>query len=185
MPLSKATLRGFTVCSPEASRDPPCWEQVCLVCDWLLQRPWVSEKVLAAALAVLNFDCYLRPAEGLNLKRTDVSAPSRAAAARGWALNIAPLNERKAKNRKYDDGVTVGAHDRKWVCDILKLLCRGLPPQALIFRGLELSTVEALFRAASSALGWPLVPHGMRHAGPSHDSYVHGVALLDLQARGR
>ena len=34
----------------------------------------------------------------------------------------AEKNVLKAKNRKYDDRVTVGAHDRRWICDILNLI---------------------------------------------------------------
>ena len=150
-----------------------------------MQHPLAKPKVLTAALVVINFDCYLRPSEGLGLRRKDVSAPSRAAAAKGWALNIAPLNEKMAKNRRYDDGVTVGVHDRQWICGILRMLCRSLPSDAYLFRNLDLATVEGFFRAASDHLGWTVVAHGMRHAGPSHDAYVHGVDLLDLQARGR
>ena len=71
------------------------------------------------------------------------------------------------------------------MCEVIKLLCRGLPSQAYIFGGLRLSIVDSLFREALQNLGWPIVPHGMRHAGPSHDSYVQGSALLDIQARGR
>ena len=142
---------------------------------------------LMAAHGAVSFDCYLRPSEGLDLTAGAVGRPRRGAAAQGWTINVAPagVDAKPAKNRRFDASVLVGAHDRQWVCEVLDLLVAGLRPGDRVFRTLKLADLEKEYRAASAALGFRVVPHGLRHAGPSHDAVVHKVKIEDVQARGR
>ena len=186
MPLAKQTLRGFAKRAPERSRDPPCMEMLWLLVDFLLREPLDRVRVLCACFAVLCMDCYLRPSEALAVTALTVTAPRGKASLQRWAITVAPATGlQPAKNQQFDAGVVVGAHGRGWVVRILELLHRAALPDRLLFEGLCLASVEALFREASVHLGFGLVPHGLRHLGPSHDRVVHGAAIDDVQARGR
>ena len=188
LPRSRLALLGFARSSPEHCRDPPCIEQVYLAIDYFLSRASGDDLLLyamAAAHAWISVDCYLRPSEGLALVGAAVSRPRRGAAAQGWALTIAPRGGPPAKNRRFDASVVVGAHDRGWACDLLELLVRDLPADKPLFRTLTLSNLERLYREMSKALDFPMVAHGLRHAGPSHDSLVHKMSIEDIQQRGR
>ena len=188
MPRSRLALLGFARSSPEHCRDPPCLEQVFLAMNDFLDRA-IGDQLLpyamAAAHAWLSVDCYLRPSEGLSLVGAAVSRPRRGAAAQGWALTIAPRGGPPAKNKRFDASVVVGAHDRGWACDLLALLAKDLPADKPLFRGLSLELLEKMYREMSKALGFPMVAHGLRHVGPSHDSLVHKVSVEDIQQRGR
>ncbi|CAK0808372.1 unnamed protein product [Prorocentrum cordatum] len=106
---------------------------------------------------------------------------------RGWTIAVAPagIDAKPAKNRRFDASVLVGAHDRQWVCEVLELLAADLQPNDRVFRMLKLPDLEKEYRAASAALGFRAIPHGLRHAGPSHDAVVHKVKIEGVQARGR
>ena len=160
---------------------------VWLLTEWLLTPPLEFVKVMAAAFCCLAFDAYLRPSEALNLTRAAVGRPRRAAAACRWSLTIAPRpGQVPAKNRTFDAGVVVGGFDRMWVADrVLAPLMSDLPVGTSLFRSLDLHSLEALFVEASKDLAFKIVPHGLRHAGPSHDAVVHKAAVHDLQCRGR
>ncbi|CAK0850565.1 unnamed protein product, partial [Prorocentrum cordatum] len=140
---------------------------------------------MAAAHAWISVDCHLRPSEGPALAGAAVSRPRRGAAAQGWALTIAPRGGPPAKNRRFDASVVVAAHDRAWARDLLELLTRDLPADKPVFRSLTLRSLARLYREMSKALDFPMVAHGLRHAGPSHDALVHKTSIEDIQQRGR
>lgn len=187
LPLAKATLKSFGRHAPERSRDPPPIEHRWLFADTLCRLCAPPVGPLAAAFTLLSFDCYLRPSEALGLKKADVTPARRGTAARRWALTLAPATGRRtAKNFQFDTGVVVGHHERTWAVDIVKVLVRRAKADtALLFDGLDLAALEEAYRAASADLKVCVVPHGMRHGGPSHGSVVHGDELAQVQTRGR
>ena len=75
--------------------------------------------------------------------------------------------------------------DRGWLVPILELLHARAMPGGQLLQGLTLPLVEKAFADASTKLGIKVVPHGMRHGGPSNDAFKHGVAISDIQSRGR
>ena len=187
MPLAKATLKAYRRRSPDQSRDPPCEEMLWLVVDWLLSNrtnPFLYG--LAAAYALLAWDCYLRPQEALDLKVADVTRPQRVADIQRWSLTIAPKPGGKpAKNRQFDAGVVVGEFNRKWAEDILKVLVDFAPRSGFLFHSLSLAQLDKMFVECSSALNFKVAPHGMRHGGPSTDAFKSGASLSLIQTRGR
>ncbi|CAK0903480.1 unnamed protein product [Prorocentrum cordatum] len=87
MPLAKATLQAYRRRSPDQSRDPPCEEMLWLIVDFLLRNQ--SDPVmyaLAAAVALLAWDCYFRPQEALDLRASDDCAKSRGRARQDQAV---------------------------------------------------------------------------------------------------
>ena len=67
----------------------------------------------------------------------------------------------------------------------MDVLVKDLASDKPLFRTLTLPVLEKLYREMSKDLGFPLVPHGLRHAGPSHDTLVHKMPLDDIRLRGR
>eukprot|EP00974_Lingulodinium_polyedra_P110890 10725840-Lingulodinium_polyedra.AAC.1 len=61
-----------------------------LLLDVLLEPPSSPVGIMAAVLAALAVDCYLRPSEALLLRASQVAPPVGAAAGRRWSLSIAP-----------------------------------------------------------------------------------------------
>ena len=77
---------------------------------------------MAAALAVICFEVYVRPSGALAIRRGDVTPPTLGAAARGWAITIAPAGGRPSKNAQFDVGFVVGILGREWVCNVVGAL---------------------------------------------------------------
>ena len=188
LPLSKAALKGFAKLCPEGTRDPPPWEVLFLLALSLLSGKLRRVHVLVAIIVVLAFDCYLRPSEALNLRKQDVTAPRAGTRNKSWSIVVAPQGGAPAKNRQFDAGVVVGGIDRGFVSDILEALFNRTPTGSLLFEGVSLGMLEGVFRNKRTLLGFDdieLVPHGLRHAGPSHEFHYNSVSLPTLQARGR
>ena len=132
--------------APDKARDPPCEEMLWLLVDYLCTNTWMpchKNEVLTAAFAVLAWDCYLRPSEALMLRKEDLCPPRPRSSVQRWSVTIAPaVRDRPAKNRQFDAGVVVGAHERLWVEPIVKFLYDRCPTNGLIFDGLQLATVD-------------------------------------------
>jgi len=90
-----------------------------------------------------------------------------------------------AKNHEFDDGYTLEAHDRDFLKDLMRRHLHHKPLKDRIFDHLTLPALEKDFRQFSKSELIKMTPHGLRHAGPSHDHYYHNVAIQDLQVRGR
>ena len=75
-----ASLRGWTVASPEVVRSPMPWESVALLLDVWLSHAGKFSRIFRQAALVLpwHYDAYLRPREALNIRRSEVflHAPS-------------------------------------------------------------------------------------------------------------
>ncbi len=83
-----------------------------------------------------------------------------------FSIVIAPLTRAlPAKNRQLDDGYTVGAHGRRYGCDILEALLGQRLKDQLLFDGLTLAASEMHFRKFSKAENFRISPHMLRHAG--------------------
>ena len=101
-PLAKQALKGWGSATPPQSRDPVPWAAVLLVAAQLLNMKNTAA-VLAAAPMILNFDCYLRPAESLGVSRTDVCTGNGSGVYAQWAIIIGQRAARDDR-RAYEDG---------------------------------------------------------------------------------
>ena len=89
----------------------------------------------------------------------------------GLKFVIAPQGGAPAKNRQFDAGVVVGGSGRDFVGHILEALYLRTAAGSLLFEGVSVAMLDSVFRSNRAALGFndlTLVPHGLRHAGPSH-----------------
>lgn len=116
-PLAKQALKGWGSATPPQSRDPVPWAAVLLVAAQLLNMKNTAA-VLAAALMTLNFDCYLRPAEGLGVSRSDVCTGSGSGvyAQRAIIIGQRAATDEPTKTGTFDDTIIVGevASGRWW-----------------------------------------------------------------------
>ena len=187
LPKSKQALKGFVRSCPKRVRDPPPFAAFLVVVQAILMLG-CHKHLLAAALLFLSFDAYLRPSEGLRLRRADVTPPTHGQGRSSWVLTIAPQGGVPAKNRQHDCSVTVGFAGRDWASLILAALYRSTSCESdLLFGDLGLGEVEKFCRIAAKQLKLPVRvdPHSMRHAGPSIDMYNGVTTLAEVQTRGR
>ena len=186
-PRSRRALQGFKRLSPEGMRDPPPAAALWLLAEVLASTANSEDALLTAVLLLLAYDCYLRPSEGLALRRVDVTRPRSAAGVRDWSIVIAPPDGAPAKNKQFDCGVMPGFNGRRWAVALLQALYETCGPDGRLFRGLTLARAEAAVRAARRTLdlGVSVDLHGARHCGPSHDAYFFKTELAVIQARGR
>ena len=188
-PLAKQASKGWGTATPPQSHDPVPWAAVLLVAEQLLIMKNTSA-VFAAALMILNSDCYLRPAEGLGLARSDVCTGSGSGVYAQWAIIIGHRAsiDVPTKTGTFDDTITVGeTMTRRWVVDILAALYRRCSGHQHTFFGLTHSAFRGLLRIGSAAAGLPftVLPHGLRHGGPSRDALHGHYTLRRIQQRGR
>jgi integrase len=184
-PLAKKTLKGFMKKAPEPSRDPPPYEVAWLAASYFAKSVGGRQGLLAAAATLVAADGYLRPSEALGLRKEDFYRSGEGRATQ-WSVVVAPLSRAvPAKNKQFDDGYVVGAHDRQYVRDLVEALVTTSSCNEKVFSPLELPLWEKMFRDFSKAEGLKVTPHGLRHTGPSHDFHVHKEPLHGLQLRGR
>ena len=176
-PLAKQTLKGWGTATPPHSRDPVPWAAVLLVASQLLTMKNPTA-ILATALMFPNFDCYLRPGEGLGISRPDVCTGSGSGV---YAQRAIIIGQRVTTDVPTE---TIG---RRWVVDVLVALDRRCRGKQQLFIGLTHSAFRGLLKAGSALAGLPFVilPHGLRHGGNSHDAFHRHYTLRCIQQRGR
>lgn len=140
-----------------------------------------------AMLLMLQFDCYLRPSEALNLTTDHIGFPASKRYPH-WSVVIAPSALRQTtKTGKSDDSVLVGDKARNtWMRECMRLWMKKT--QHWLFPNVDLAGYEKWCKQACSDLGYAsacVMPHIVRHAGPSNDIYHKRRDLLEVQKRGR
>ena len=186
-PKASRAIRGWTTRAPQRVRDPIPFGVVCLLGLYFLGKGLVG----AAVCLALQFDCYLRPDEAVSLLLSSVLPPAPRAGrrfARAWALLLGEAEHAAPTKTGVVDGtVVIGELQRPWVAEAVGLWYRAGGSAPYMF-DLTLPKYEALFRQAAFDLGLTdldISPHGVRHAGASHDMYM-GLATLDqIQKRGQ
>lgn len=105
-----------------------------------------------------------------------------------WAVIFFPSTESAvSKGFTQDDTVEVGSStaDRGWITSVARALYRRTPAASDPLFSLTLRSFETRFTALAAAAGLRhVVPHQLRHGGPSVDA-VHGCSAKAIQRRGR
>ena len=125
-PLSKKTLKGYVKKDPENMRDPASEELVWHAADW---RCGLGEEfaIVASIFLLIQFDCYFRPSESLELNKQHVTPPRRGTQNRAWSIVFYPSgSDKPAKNRQFDCGVVVGAHGCAWAVKLFEVLYKRI-----------------------------------------------------------
>jgi hypothetical protein len=184
-PLAKACLKGWKNMEPGVSRDPCPWEVALLLMQWLIEA---GEIFMAVAVAI-SFDTYIRPGVLVCLRRENLLRPAKLVngAYSAWGIVLSPAASNTfTKVGEQDDSLRVGTLHRMWVADLVKKLWARTAPDALLF-GFTLGKFETTFKRATIALNLQalqLVPHSLRHGGPSTDIYLGLRTLAEVQRRG-
>ena len=190
-PKAKQALKGWRMICPPQSREPIRWAAVLIVSGYLVNRG-DRLRTLTAALYILCFDCYFRPSEALELRREALCTPRGRAPYNQWGVVVRPraLGTTPSKTGVFDDTVIVaeGCAERQWLCKVTAALHRRCRAGNPIFDELTLPQIEKFMHEARRATGLALsclVPHGLRHGGPSHDALHNTRTLEQIQVRGR
>lgn len=183
-PRARAALKGWSSRFPQCSRtgaDPLIW--------YLIANHMAEEHPALGAALLIQLDTYTRPSEVLALKKRDVVRPvSKLCAYWGIIIGNSDFDE-FTKTTKQDDTILFSSHDRTYAPVVLKWVfqaCRQR--QQLLFEGYTLGQYEQAMKTACKAAGlaqFQLLPHCVRHSGPSVDFLSRARSPAEIQARGR
>ena len=143
---------------------------------------------LGAAL-LIQLDTYTRPSEVLSLRKRDVVKPvSKLCAYWGIIIGKSDFDE-FTKAKKQGDTVLLNSHDRTYAPVVLKWVFQScIQKQQCLFEGYSLAQYEQAMKTACRAAGlapFQLLPHCVRHSGPSVDFLSRARSPTEIQARGR
>lgn len=186
LPLAKRTLADFCKRATDGMPGPPPVAAAWLVADKLTHHDGSVCALLAAALLLIGVDAYWRPGEALDLRIKDLTPPRGQANSKDWAVTFCPAGgDKPAKNQEFDSGVVLGAFGRRYVNELLSALVLKRAAGSRLFGPLTLPILDKLVSQHRHALPFDFTPHGIRHAGPSHDMYFNKAQLDWVQARAR
>ena len=190
MPLARASLRGWLKEFPGRVRDPcPLSVAYDIGCNWLAEM--TMDGLFRAAALALQVDTYLRPGALFSILRDDLIKPHRAAGLeyQQWMLVVAPSTRKaRTKTGEQDDSIVLGIADRSYVKTVASELHFLTQPGTTIFKAVTLAKYEAAFRRSAQELDLHrlrLVPHCLRHTGPSHDRYHGFLSQAGIKDRGK
>ena len=200
LPLSRATLAGFSNTVPEMARDPMPTEAKDLICTDLLAHEGAAGFVAAGALAT-SFDGFFRPSEVLSLESTDLQVLRGRRQIIGLptvSVSVRPLlpydaggpAPQRTKSGEHDETVVFGrsagtAGGEEWIARFLAAL---KPKRRGKLFPISLNQYEVLVKRSVRRLGLSSLmctPHTARH-GAASTAYATGrLGLKDIQKRGR
>ena len=145
----------------------------------MLRHGWLS-----AFAIVLQFDTHLRAHNVLALEASYFMPPApgtKDCLRRPWALLVAPLARGvPTKAGQFNASLLVGNKD-PWLPRFMSSCMKHLP---LAGKVLDLTHEEYAKRlpAAAASLGllFRVLPHQLRHSGPSHDKYYEHRDLVNI-----
>jgi hypothetical protein len=146
----------------------------------------------AAAVALVQLDCYGRPTATVTLKSDQLFPPVAGTAGHEkgvWALTWHPSHrEDKSKNGSQDDTVMLAdTPHHAWIRPIVAALKRRnakSPPDTPLFRISYRKYREHLQKGFTKAKVPKYNPHQLRHTGPSVDAMLRLRTDLAIQTRG-
>ena len=199
LPKASRALRGWNKRCRGHVRDPLPWCFVCLIAEFFLQ----TGKVLLALAVLLQVDTYLRPSELLAVTLGSFSPPTPLAGRDyddAWTLVIAPAYlDVCTKTGLVDCSVLIGDKIRQFLLKALVAFgldrkgrrdCTLKKNRYVKLFPFSLSTYEKEVANAGEELklkaaGIEVMPHVLRHTGPSHDRYVGARSAEEVRRRGQ
>ena len=183
---AREAIAGWKKIHGENSPDP-IPEEICLA---LVRQALASGRPLTASALFIHPQLYLRPSELVALRPEDVLLPLMGAARyRSIGVVVAPRElEVTTKTKAQDDTVLIDGACQPSCGDVLRELARIRRGGDRLFPLLSLNSHERALRDLAKALGiesLEVVPHTMRHSGPSNDLYHGRRSLQAVAKRGR
>ena len=191
MPLARRASAGWERLCPGRVRGPAPPEVAWHIALDLWDHVPAPTGIRLACLAVLCVDCYMRPGAALGIQCADVLPPAPAAGAsyNAWGLVLSPSTRRgRTKTGQQDDSLRVGVCGRAEAVHALELVWRSAARPGALFGTLTLPAFERHFRSAVTRLALGplrLVPHCLRHTGPSHDVWSGRMDVAAVHSRGK
>ena len=186
LPRAWRALKGWLLKTPGRTRKPQPW------CFWAAVSADLNRRghLDMALYVLLLVSCYLRPSEGLGLRRGDLMAPARGVS-HWWSLLIFQEHrERRSKTGTSDNSIQVDFEEvRDWIGQALEVVSAG-DPDEFVF-SFSYPDVVAEFERSVSNLGIKSVGQNRkvlymgRHSGPSIDVARQRMPLLEVQKKGR
>ena len=180
IPRAWRALRGWRRRCPSRSRRP--WPlEVWAAMAWKLAQAGQWQMALYVLLLVTT---YMRPGEGLQLRRGDLVPPAPGILTH-WSILLFP-QERVAASKTLakDDSLVIDAEWMPWWDKVLPELARGDASSRVW--SFSYADFVPVFKQAAAALGIPsLVPYQARHSGASIDSAGRHRSIPEIQRRGR
>ena len=137
------------------------------------------------ALFTLLLVCtYMRPGEGMALRKGDLIPPSPGVLTH-WSILLFP-QERvpSSKTLAKDESLVMDPVFMPWWDRVLPTLAKGNPESRVFAFSYE--HYIPVFKAAAAEIGLPdLVPYQARHSGASIDAANRHRSLAEIQRRGR
>ena len=191
LPLSSASRKGYGNTTRENVRDPHAWEQVLLAARGALEAalPTGVERSELASATLLATDTYGRNTEILRSRTAELlgAVAQQKGVAGRWSLTMHPsTGDEVSKTGQQDDTVQIGTlnESRLWLSSIAAALKGARRTHEFLF-DLTPSQFRKGLAAACAHAGVPrMVPHELRHTGPSADA-IAGVSEQALQRQGR
>ena len=188
LPRVRQSLSGWQKLCPPRSRLPIPFEVVVLMAVTALKKSQLQMGIYL----LLTFALYLRPNEGLRLRKKDLVCPSsRKEGYQHWTVVLHPLElGTSSKTQEFDECLQLDLpyhkHFGEAAYRLLGLCKKG--PEDLIF-SITNAEVAAFMESASKSLNLqalgPLHPYRLRHGGASHDFNSKLRDLPAIQLRGR
>jgi integrase len=176
LPNAKLSIQGWEKGHPPVHHPPLTWNLAVAIAVNMVS----AGEVRMAIGALLQFECYLRVGEMLNLRREDVADVGDDRLDDGQNLMV--LRLRKTKTGSEQD-VTV--RDAQ-VAGLLRGLLRLVPPGAKLFDFTAGQYRTQLHRScANLGLSDKYVTHSFRHGGATRDMASGLLGIEDVMLRGR
>jgi integrase len=180
IPRAWRCLKGWRRRCPSRSRRP--WPlMVWAMLAWRMAAVGRWDMALFTLLLVCT---YMRPGEGLALRKCDLIPPS-PGVLKHWSILLFP-QERvpSSKTLAKDESLVMDSSYMAWWDRVLPLLKQGKAESRVFAFSYE--HYIPVFKQAAAEIGLPdLVPYQARHSGASVDAANHYRTIAEIQRRGR
>lgn len=173
-------LKGWRKLTPSRSRRPHPLKAWAATAVMLCLRGHPQ----MALYTLLLVSAYLRPSEGMALRRADFLPPT-VGATGTWSILIAPSEiGATTKTGDSDDSILLDSRWLEWASPAWRLLCEGVPGSCVWSFTYPAYLKE--FKLIRDRLKIPdLVPYAARHSGPSVDRALGVRSQEEVRKRGR
>ncbi|OLP89811.1 hypothetical protein AK812_SmicGene28692 [Symbiodinium microadriaticum] len=188
MPRVKQSLQGWRKLAPPQARLPIPYEAVALMAQMAFAKGLIS----IGLFLLLAFALYLRPSEGLRLRKRDVIKPvQKRGTSSHWQFVLNPLEEGvPSKTQEFDETLQLDLKYHRGLGEAIHR-CLGLDKLSSnqkIFQ-LESKDINDFMMLARVQLNLQPLGHlhlyRLRHGGASYDYNNHFRDLASVQQRGR
>ena len=162
-----------------------------MICGIVTELVRAGQRQMALATLIAT-SAYLRPGEMHVLRGCDMvrPLPQFGAEFKNWSIVLGATDAAEpqpTKQRIYDDAVILDHGELSFLNELLEWQVATHPDKNRLWDFDEVQFLFAFCRAAASAglEQLRLVPHSLRHAGPSWDAMTGRRSQREIQRRGR